>query len=59
MSKTETMRIGILDYDVYHDDDLYCPFCGKQQVVIGVGDGDYYVGPMHYCLACKKDFRLP
>lgn len=41
------------------DGELYCPNCGKQEVWVEQGPGDYYVGEGHLCGACRCTFRLP
>lgn len=38
--------------------DLYCPKCGQHQVWVDTGPGDYYSGPTHYCLACRRIFYV-
>lgn len=38
---------------------LYCPLCGKQEVFVNGGGGDYYVGEQHLCRGCGATFYLP
>ncbi len=37
----------------------YCIHCGKQEVWIEQGEGDYYEGPQHICSACGSFFAVP
>jgi transcription elongation factor Elf1 len=37
----------------------FCPNCGKQKVYVESGDGDYYEGATHICVACKSRFSIP
>ena len=50
------------DGSQYGDDiektDIFCPNCGKQNIWVAVGEGDYYEGPTHYCLDCRYHFGL-
>jgi transposase-like protein len=39
--------------------DYYCPNCGKQNVFVEEGEGDYYTGPTHYCNTCDYSFSIP
>lgn len=39
--------------------DFFCPACGGRPVWAQVGEGDYYLGVTHICLACGADFYLP
>ena len=38
--------------------DLRCPFCGEPSVWNETGDGDYYYGVPHGCLACGAAFTI-
>ena len=38
--------------------DLFCPKCGQDKVFVEDGDGDYYVGPNHFCFDCDFIFHL-
>lgn len=38
--------------------DIFCPQCGQSQVWVEDGPGDYYAGPTHYCLACRRSFHM-
>jgi len=38
--------------------ELFCPNCGKQEVYIEAGEGDYYQGPGHYCKSCNAEFTI-
>ena len=42
-----------------HEDDLFCPSCGKQEVWSEDGAGDYYEGVSYICVACSTCFTLP
>lgn len=46
------------DY-TYEKSDLYCPECGKQEVWIEQGLGDYYEGVGHECTHCGASFTMP
>lgn len=37
----------------------FCPSCGKKNVWIEAGMGDYYCGPSHWCVVCGIEFSLP
>jgi transcription elongation factor Elf1 len=39
--------------------DYYCPHCGKRWVTVEKGEGDYYVGPTHFCEFCGSRFAMP
>lgn len=39
--------------------ELYCPNCGKRDVWVEDGDGDYYAGPDYGCKACNHCFNMP
>lgn len=43
----------------YDETDLFCPNCGKQNVWVESGEGDYYQGPAHYCISCEWYFTMP
>jgi transposase-like protein len=38
---------------------LHCPQCGLTEVWVEFGEGDYYAGPSHLCVACGASFNLP
>lgn len=38
---------------------FHCPNCGRQEVWREHGEGDYYQGPSHLCIACPYEFTLP
>jgi hypothetical protein len=42
-----------------HSKDLFCPSCGKQDVWVEEGSGDYYVGNEHICASCAVQFTIP
>jgi hypothetical protein len=39
--------------------DLFCPNCGKKEVWVEEGGGDYYVGNQYICTACAHEFHMP
>lgn len=41
-----------------YDKDIFCPSCGKKDVWVSDGPGDYYDGPEHICTACECSFHL-
>jgi len=41
------------------DGSLFCPHCGKKEVWVEQGGGDYYVGVQHICTACNWTFHMP
>ncbi|MCA1021525.1 hypothetical protein [Halobacillus litoralis] len=43
----------------YDKSALYCPNCGKQEVWIEAGEGDYYQGSVHCCTNCRNSFTMP
>lgn len=43
----------------YSEVDFYCPECGKREVWMNDGSGDYYVGEDYICMACESIFYLP
>jgi predicted RNA-binding Zn-ribbon protein involved in translation (DUF1610 family) len=55
---------AILTYSnhVYEEEldntDFYCPNCGGINVMVEKGEGDYYLGPDHFCPQCKCIFSL-
>jgi len=42
----------------YKKSDLYCPFCGKQEVWEDQGCGDYYHGVDYNCSSCNSSHSL-
>lgn len=38
--------------------DLFCPYCGKQEVWDEEDEGDYYVGTEKICIACEGSFYM-
>ena len=38
--------------------DIFCPNCGFQSVLVENTEGDYYVGPTHYCKSCMYAFTF-
>lgn len=44
--------------DVVKVPDMHCPHCGEQRVTVEVSEGDYYVGPRHYCWACSSVWTI-
>ena len=45
--------------ELYELTELYCPLCGKQDVWVETGPGDYYEGPQHACADCGASFTIP
>jgi len=44
----------------YEPTSIFCPNCGNQHSVWrDANEGDYYVGPTYYCIACWCEFYLP
>lgn len=39
--------------------ETFCPNCGKQEVWMETGPGDYYEGAGFLCVACEWGFTLP
>lgn len=39
--------------------EYFCPGCGKQEVHMRDGGGDYYVGEQYICTACDHTFHMP
>ena len=39
--------------------DFYCPSCGKQEVWVEDGPGDYYAGPDYLCRVCGGGMGCP
>lgn len=37
----------------------FCVYCGKQPVFVEGGEGDYYVGPVFFCVSCLGEFTNP
>ena len=42
-----------------YDEEMFCPNCGVKGIWFEWGEGDYYLGPTHICLACNAEFSLP
>lgn len=38
--------------------DLYCPLCGKREIWVELGQGDYYQGSSYYCTSCISHHNL-
>lgn len=38
---------------------LFCPHCGRKEVWVEQGGGDYYVGVQHICAVCGWEFHMP
>ena len=38
--------------------DWFCPGCGKQRLIREPSDGDYYLGPLFFCLDCKDFMHI-
>ena len=56
MEKTK-ITVGGWEFTVVPTD-LFCPKCGQDKVFVETGDGDYYVGPNHFCFDCDFIFHL-
>ncbi len=62
MKKTKKISIkyplGHSYNETYCKDSIHCPFCGKQEVWLEQGDGDYYYGSTEVCLDCGQQFTI-
>ena len=52
------IKQGDWDRRFMYDEELYCPYCGQQGVLVEMGLGDYYVGPDYMCEECEEVFHL-
>lgn len=61
LSKKSSNMIAESEYGQRYleDTDYFCPNCGKQSVFVENCEGDYYLGPTHYCIECKFEFSMP
>lgn len=57
--RTQTRQFSHKYTETWELTENFCPCCGKREVWLEQGGGDYYVGQQYICMACDSTFHMP